>query len=189
MRPQVGHPLLTALGQGSIQRAQTQTFKDFALNHRHRPLALGTLGLWGVSVGIQNSEGRWQEEGCILHKGGAWGFKPNIPWSPTGLASMGSLPGISNEPPGMRQETASGHTLRVRPLSPQGIPLWGYQQLGGPACRRQRGSGDSRPGAKSGRRTLWVQCSLAKCGYSHSQAQVLLSDARALVGLPWWPGG
>ena len=47
--------------------------------------------------------------------------------------------GISNEPPGMRQETASGHALRVQPLSPQGIPLWGYQQLGGPACRWQQG--------------------------------------------------
>ena len=47
-----------------------------------------------------------------------------------GLPSMGSLPGISNEPPGMRQETASGHALRVHPLGPQGIPLWGSQQLG-----------------------------------------------------------
>lgn len=39
----------------------------------------------------------------------------------------------------MRQETASGHALRVRLLSPQGIPLWSYQQLRGPACRRQQG--------------------------------------------------
>lgn len=45
----------------------------------------------------------------------------------TGLPRMGTQPGTSNEPPGMRQEAASGHAWRVSMFSHQGIPLWGVQ--------------------------------------------------------------
>lgn len=41
-----------------------------------------------------------------------------------GLPRMRTLPGTSNKPPGMRQETVSDQTQRVSLFSHQGIPPW-----------------------------------------------------------------
>lgn len=61
-----------------------------------------------------------------------------------GLPRMGTLPGTSNEPQGMRQETASGHTQRVSLFSHQGIPLWDFQPATRPACMWEEGRWVSR---------------------------------------------
>lgn len=60
--------------KGSIQRAQTS--KDSALNHRHRPFALGTPGLWGVSVGIQNRRAGGRRKGVFSMREGSGASSP-----------------------------------------------------------------------------------------------------------------
>lgn len=57
----------------------------------------------------------------------------------TSLPRMGTVPGTSNEPPGMRQETVSGQTQRVSLFSHQGIPHLGLKPQNLPVHGR-RGS-------------------------------------------------
>lgn len=59
--------------------------------------------------------------------GGALGPHAQCPMATMSLPRRGTLPGTSNEPPGTRQEAASGHPRRVSLFSPQGIQRWGSQ--------------------------------------------------------------
>lgn len=59
--------------------------------------------------------------------GGALGTHAQRPMATTGLPRRGTLPGTSNEPPGMKQEAASGHARSASLFSHQGLPLWGSQ--------------------------------------------------------------
>lgn len=58
----------------------------------------------------------------LFCEGGAWGPPAQCSVVTMGLPRMGTLPGTSNEPPGRRQEAASGHAPRVSLFSHQGIP-------------------------------------------------------------------
>lgn len=63
----------------------------------------------------------------VFCDGGALGPYAQCPVATMGLPRRGTLPGTSNEPPGMRQEAASGRARRLSLFSHQGIPLWGSQ--------------------------------------------------------------
>lgn len=91
-----------------------------------------------------------------------------------GLPRIGTPPGTSNKPRGMRQETAYGHAQRGSPFSHRGIPLWGFHPGWG-----IRGQEDVRGGQRS---ELW--CTSVECGcvLTNSGVEVLLTYSRALEG-------
>lgn len=63
-------------------------------------------------------------------EGAALGPHAKHPTVTAGLPRMGTRPGTSNKPPGMRQETTSSHARRLSLFRHQGIPLWGSQPAG-----------------------------------------------------------
>lgn len=84
---------------------------------------------------------------------------------------MGGLPERCNEPPEMRQETASGRAGKVSLLSHPDVPLWGTQPAR-KARTETKGRGLSRPGRKP-----WTAGQLRK---AWTCARLTSSSARAL---------
>lgn len=123
----------------------------------------------------------------LFCEGGALGPCAQCPMVTMSLPRMGRLPGTSNEPPGMRQEAASGHAGKVSLFSHPGIPLGGTQPLGKPARRREGVGEYPGPGGNPVRRAPRAGVQLSKvriCAQlTSSGARVLLNYARALVGL------
>lgn len=79
---------------------------------------------------------RWWEKGCGLSSVQSLIGLPvsegrkalgQAPMVTMGLPRMGTMPGTSNKPPGMRQETVSSQTQRASLFSHQGIPHVGLQ--------------------------------------------------------------
>lgn len=119
-------------------------FQGFCFKPQTESLSLG-IQPWG-SLGEKSAgEGRWQERGLwslVLAspysvKEGPWGLVPSIPGHRR-PAWVGTLPGTCNEPPGVRQETASGHARRaslfITRAFPPGAPT---PALPGPALPRR----------------------------------------------------
>lgn len=90
----------------------------------------GHPGPWGAQVGTQQGRKTGVRSlpprlsPCSAREG-LWALEPGVPVLTLGLPRTGTLPGTSNKPPRMRQETGCGHAPKGSLFPHQGRPCWG----------------------------------------------------------------